>query len=413
MFIKGSSSVGSHPKLHTYEEGYLLPVLAKEELLFSHRHKGLLRQFRDLAEVSQEDFDRSYGEVIQNFMEFTQVLPHKTNGIMGSLLNYGLARASAVFQKYCQLRKGQTTPLLKFAVFSAALLKDIGRVMSNQHIVLTDDEGNFIKDWNPLSGSMVKQSKFYKMYPIAATYLRIESEVTPLLARQLIPHDIFLWLSSDLSVFADWLAALLGEDGVGSKEITWALALIKREDILAILNTLDGAAVDMRESIATQHGEGFYKWLKEGIESGEIAVNTDDASVQVVAEGVLVEEKLFKKYIDLFKVSAHVLTVYAQFGNPFGITEKGPNDHLFRRLFGKSGGATFTSFAGTAPGQKGGTSHEGILISDAGRIFINKEAPTATALKSANQAPPPSHHQMPAKTDVLVAQNTTSPTTFG
>ncbi|EKD92172.1 MAG: putative cytosolic protein [uncultured bacterium] len=255
---------------------------------------------------------------------------------------------------------------------------------------------------------MIGQSKFYKMYPISATYFRVEKEATPLLARQLIPHEIFLWLSNDISIFSDWLAALLGEEGVGSKEISLAIALIKREDIIAILNTLDGALVDAHEPVATEHGEAFYKWLKAGIESGEIAVNTDDALVQVVPEGVLIEEKLFKKYIDVFKVPVHLLVVYSQFGNLMGIVEKGPNDHLFRRLFGKAA-VNFTSFTGGGLTQKG-SSHEGILISDASRVFTHKEIPEASsALKSANQTPPPSHHQMPTENAVLQKVISSSP----
>src|SRR6476646_5113214 len=114
MFIRGSSGVSSHTTLHTYEQGYLLPVLKGHELLFGPRHKGILRLFRDLAEVPADEFDATYGKLLNNFMEFVQVLPHKNGGILGSLLNYGLARASAAFQKYCQMKKGQTTPLLKF-----------------------------------------------------------------------------------------------------------------------------------------------------------------------------------------------------------------------------------------------------------------------------------------------------------
>lgn len=399
MFIKGTSGVGSHPKLHTYEEGYLLPVLTADELLFGHRHKGLLRQFRDLAELPSDDFDRSYGALIKNFMEFTQILPHKTSGIMGSLLNYGLARTAAVFQKYCQLRKTQTTPLLKFAVFSAALLKDVGRVLSNQRIVMVDETGEFHRDWNPFSGSMIGQTQFYKMYPISATYLRIESEATPMLARQLIPHDIFLWLSSDLSIFSDWLAALLGEEGVGSKEITLAIALIKREDIIAILNTLDGALVDPHESMATEHGEAFYKWLKEGIENGTIKVNTDDADVHVLPEGVFINEGIFKKYAAIFKVPIHIMIIYAQFGNLMGIVAKGANDHLFHMLYGKPV-SNFTSFTGGGLASQGGSTQKGMLITDPGRIFINTEIPAVSTTLKTTGSTTPSNYQFPVKTDL-------------
>lgn len=394
MFIKGSSGVSSHPTLHTYQEGYLLPVLNAEELLFSARHKGLLRQIRDLAELSSDDFDASYGALITHFMEFVQVLPHKTNGILGSLLNYGLARAVAVFQKYCQLRKEHATPLLKFAVFSAALLKDVGRVISNQRIVMTDEHGEFNEDWNPFSGSMVGQCEFYKLYPIAASYLRIESEVTPLLARQLIPHDVFLWLSSDLSVFSDWLAALLGEEGVGSKEITWSLAIIKRDDIIAVLNTLDGASIDSQLSDATEYGEAFYVWLKEGIDKGNIAVNKDDASVHVVAEGVLIEKKLFKQFADLTKAPVNFAVIHAQFGNLMGIAKKGGNDYLHAAYF--SPGETATTFATFAASNNPAHRHstgprEGVVVNrDA--VFINKTAPEQSALKSTKTMTSTQHH---------------------
>lgn len=400
MFIKGTSGVSSHPKLHTYEEGYLLPVLTGDELLFSSRHKGLLRQFRDLAELSTEDFDHSYGEVIRNFMEFVQVLPHKTNGIMGSLLNYGLARASVVFQKYCHLKKGQTTPLLKFAVFSAALLKDVGRVISNQRVVLTNEEGDYNRDWNPCSGTMLGQSEYYKLYPISANYFRIETEVTPLLARQLIPNDIFLWLSSDVAVFADWLAALLGEEGVGSKEITWILAIIKRDDILAVLNTLETVPVEMNQPVATEHGEAFYRWLKAGIESGEIAVNTDDAAVHVVPEGVLIEKKLFKQFADLLKLPVNFVVVYNQVGNLMGITKKGGNDFLHAAYFSPGESSTsFSTFSGTMAQKTRSGPREG-MVADREMIFINKEVPEASSLKSA-KAMVSEQHRRPVE---LVAQ---------
>lgn len=388
MFIKGTSGVSSHPKLHTYEEGYLLPVLHYDELLFGQRHKGLLRQIHDLAELSAEDFDRSYAKLIQHFMEFVQVLPHETSGIIGSLLNYSLARAVAVFQKYCQVRKGHLTPLLRFAVFSAALLKDVGRVLSNQRVVMVDETGEFHRDWNPLSGSMIGQTDFYKLYPISASYLRLESEVAPLLARQLIPHDVFLWLSSDLPIFADWLAALLGEEGAASKEITWALALIKREDIIAILNSLDTPLIEGQIPAATEHGEAFYQWIKQGIERGDIAVNTDDASVHVVNEGVLIEQKLFKQFADMSKSPVNFAVVFTQFGNLMGIASKGGSDYLHAAYFSPSESNTsFTTFSGTMGHKTRSGPREGVVVnSDA--IFIHKENPGVSGLKSSKPMSP-------------------------
>ena len=408
MFIKSTSSVGSHPKLHTYEEGYLLPVLNSTELLFGQRHRGLLRQIRDLAELSQEDFDASYGQLIQNFMEFVQVLPHKSNGILGSLLNYGLARAVTCFQKYCQLHRLQTSPLLKFAVFSAALLKDVALVMSNQRIILVSDEGEFIRDWNPFSGSMIGQSKFYKMYPITAAYFRIESEVTPMLAKQLIPRELFLWLSDDLSIFSDWLSALLGQEGDESRIITHALALIKREDILSILNALDGALVDSKEPI-DKNSDDFLKWLKAGIANGEITINTDKSAVHVVADGVLIESRLFKQYADLFRLPVDYMRLYLLVGNAFGIPSKGGNDlmHAFYHSPGEA--LKSTSFTGGMAHQ-GKALREGLVI-DAQLLLLSREtAANASGLKSgkaitvANQQRPQSVESLIVKSELANKQ---------
>jgi len=241
-------------------------------------------------------------------------------------------------------------------------------------------------------------------------YLRIEAAATPMLARQLIPHDIFLWLSSDLAIFSDWLAALLGEEGVGSKEITLAIALIKREDIIAILNTLDGALVDPHESVATEHGEAFYKWLKEGIEKGTIKVNTDDADVHVLPEGVFINEGIFKKYASIFKIPIHLIVFYAQFGNLMGIVSKGPNDHLYNMIFGKPV-SNFTSFTGGGLAGQGATTQKGMLITDPGRIFMSTEIPTVNTTLKTQSSTSPGSHQFPinaANLKATIIPSTTS-----
>ena len=379
MFInKSGTGVASHATLHTYSEGYLLPILAQDELLLSPRHRGLLRQFYDLAALSQSDFDAIYGKLIQNFLEFVQIIPHKRGGVLGSLMNYGLARASAVFQKYCQLQKEETTPLLKFAVFSAALLKNIGRVVSRQRIILTTENGDYIEDWNPLSGSMVHRAPYFKMYPINTQYLRIETEVTPLIARQLIPDEAFLWLSSDLSVFSDWLAALLDEEGVGAKQITWALMLIKREDIIAILSSLEGANPDRKLSIATEYGEEFYRWLRNSIEDGSLDLNDPKSGVALTREGLFIENGVFFKFARLFGLPINAMIIRAQFGNGFGIIKRSGEDFLHANAFGTSdilGGYSTFSATGSAQGKEG-------IIAPSENVVITKAGEISTHLKT-------------------------------
>lgn len=396
MFIRGSSGVSSHVTLHTYEQGYLLPVLKGDELLFGHRHKGIVRLFRDLAEVSSDEFDATYGELLKNFMEFVQILPHKQGGILGSLLNYGLARASAVFQKYCQLKKGETSPLLKFAIFSAALLKDLGRVMSNQRIVLCTENDEVIGDWNPFSGSMIGQSDFFKLYPISTAYLKIESEVTLLLARQLMPKDVFLWLSNDIVVFSDWVSALLGQQGDDAKQLTAFLAMIKREDIVAVLSTLDGALAQGEAPTELLDAEDFYNWIKESLDEGKIKANAADSGLYIVPEGVLIDKKLFKQFADVMSARGRMVdysVVYVQFGNLMGIPRKGGADFLHAKYFSSAEPASsaFSTFSTAGAHAKARTIHEGMVV-DPHTLFIKKEAPTVSSLHSA-QTMTAMHHQ--------------------
>lgn len=399
MFIRGASGPVGHPKLHTYEEGRMLPVLSGSDLLFSSRHKGLMRQIRDLAGLPEEDYQQLYGRTLEQFFEFVQVLPQKQNGVLGSMLNYGLARAVIALQKFCQQKNKKPTPLLKFAVFTAALLRDVGKVVSQQHITLVDESGEYIEDWNSLSGSMVGRSAYYKIYQIAKRYFRIESEVTPLLARQLIPREGFLWLSSDLGIFSDWLAALLDEEGVGGKEITWALSLIRREDLVNLLTTLDGASVDMEVSETTEYGEAFLSWLKEQIESGELPVNADEASIHLVEQGVLLERKLFKQFVDVMNMPVNWQVVYNQVGNLMGIPKKCGDDFLHAQFFSVDEVASsgkVSTFA-SALGQR--TSHqyrEGMLLNNSDLVFLSKLPSTNYLIKSVQTVTPDFHKQPPS-----------------
>jgi hypothetical protein len=383
MFIRSSSGTSSHATLHTYESGYLLPVLNADELLFGHRHKGLMRQFRDLAEVSNEEFDATYGELLKHFMEFVQVLPYKPGGILGSLLNYGLARTAAVFQKYCQMKKGQTTNLLKFALFSAALLKDLGRVMSNQRVVMFTENDEPIGDWNPFSGSMISQTQFYKLYPIATDYLKIETEVTLLLARQIMPRELWMWLSRDVDIFSDWVRALLGQEGDEPMQLTAFLAMIKREDIIAVLSALDGALTQGEAPTDSADAEAFYQWLLQMIRAGKIKVNAPDSGVFITPEGVLLDKKLFKQFSDFCGRQININIVYVKFGNLMGIPKKGGEDFLHAQYFSHDEVVkTFSTFSSTAGAHaKGRTLHEGMVV-DPHLIFIDKAAPTVSSLQS-------------------------------
>lgn len=402
MFIKGTSGISAQLKLHTYKEGTLLPVLSSDELLFSSRHKGLIRKIRDLISIPSADFDARFMPVIARFTEFVQILPHKKNGILGSMLNHGLARATAVLEKYQSVKKEDTTPLLQFAILTAALMQELGRVVCNQRVVCVDKEGKFIQDWNPFSGPLMGQTEFYKMYLNANHYLRIEKESTLLIARQVMSRAMFLWLSNDTQLFADWIAALLNEEGAESNIISWALSLVRRDDILAILSSLEGTQISATESITTEHGEEFYRWLKEGINEGKFTLEGESALIHVVNEGVLLEKQLFKQFVDMTNVPVNYMVVFSQFGNLMGIAEKGGADFLHAQYFS---GADQVARSSTF-GVRAQKTKEGLVVSDSSLIFGNTQAPASSGqLKSANVKSPVSHHLPKSNSSLTLSQS--------
>ena len=128
-------------------------------------------------------------------------------------------------------------------------------------------------------------------------------------------------------------------------------------------------------------------------------MNTDDAQVHVLPEGVFLNEGIFKKYASVFKIPIHLIVFYAQFGNLMGVVPKGPNDHLYNMIFGKPV-SNFTSFTGGGLANQAGAAQKGMLITDPSRIFINKEVPSVSSTLKTSGVTSPGNHQFPAKTDL-------------
>ena len=176
-------------------------------------------------------------------------------------------------------------------------------------------------------GSMLHLGHYYRLMEVAPAYRRLEVAINSILARQIMPETGFLWLSSHWRVFADWLDALNG-GGAGGERITHLFTLIKLEDLLELLKELQGFHVDVLEPDANEQGEQFFIWLKEGIEDGSLAVNTADARIHVLEDGVFVDKQLFKQYVDLISTPVNIHTVFTQFGNAMGIVKKSGQDFL-------------------------------------------------------------------------------------
>lgn len=382
MFITSKLGGLIKSKEVTYEHGHLLPVMPASELLGLSRYQKLLGRLKDISAVPEEHFEALYTKAINQFAEYVQVIPSERNGALVSLLNEGLARGFTAQQQFIADHPEHLDPLMLYASFTAGMLLDINKIFINQRVVMTNEQGEYIDTWNPFEGSMMGKGEHYKLYAYTDSFQRIEKPVTILLARQIVPSLGLSWLTSDLNVFADWLDALEGGDESGGG-LSRALVLMKREDMIALADSLGQFNVDMIEAPGTEHADAFLEWLRNGLRDKDIKVNSADAHVFMVTEGVFLEQQIFKQFVEFYG-KANFNTVFTQFGNAFGIAEKGGLDFSHQQFFSKYPNVGKTS-AGLSP--FAGQQHSlltGVVMNPA-FIFQSGNFPAITPLMKAMQ----------------------------
>lgn len=395
VFLKGKTSSNARSRQEIYKPGHLLPILPALQLLASGQHQTKLAQIQELCGVSSAYYSALYEPLIHQFAEYVQVIPSQQNGMLSGLLNEGLTRAYLALARYQFEQAKQADPLLAYAVFSAALLADIAKVIIQQRIIITDEQGKYREEWYPLIHSMVGRGERFRLYSLARSYQRLQKPALLMLLHQVVPKIGFMWLMKDLQVFADWIHALLAEEGDGG-QVAQVAMLIKYEDVLEALNALPQIIVTQEVSPETEHGEAFFNWLKNELIADNIKVNTAEAHVHRVQEGVFLERKLFKQFADVYNVPVSMNVVFAQFGNLLGIAEKGGADFMHRQFFSEylETGSKGSSFAGPfAAKQK--SIREGMVVSDPNLIFMNKNPTVTPMLKSASASSGAGQHALP------------------
>lgn len=331
MFTRPPSSEHNTSSQITYKEGQLLPYLSPTDLLESFKFQSIISTISELADVSSEHFSALYLKLIYQFANVTQSLPRQTNGRLGELLKESLARAILALQ---QAHQDKQTPLQKYAIFSAALLNDINKIVLNHIVIICDDKGNYLREWNPFEGAMnLAQNEYYKLHPKHSLNQRLRTSMNILLARQIMPKMGFSWISSHFATHTQWLDALNEEDS-GSGTLKRYLSLILLEDLEALLAKLGQLDLDMIHPLETKDGEAFYRWLRDGINNDTIKVNTADADIHTTDAGMFIDNKVIKQFVDLSPGTISLYAVRQQFYNAFGIAIKDGNDFTTAMFYG-------------------------------------------------------------------------------
>lgn len=288
----------------TFSEKNIFPILPASSLLASSKRKKILSDIKFLAELPEEHYQALYQQLIDNFAATVQVLPTNNEARLFSLLDEGLLRGLYILQIQ-QSGNSKTKPeaIINYALFSAALLFDIGYTIENRMVIISDEQGGFIREWFPYQGALNSNSndQYYKIRRSGGIPPWVCRRIAVMLARQIMPTIGFEWISSDAFVFNSWLTLLLDDkEGAGALGLLFTHVEDKLKDFRetqAFFDLLDLSDIEIMEPKETALGEEFIEWIKKGIESGSISVNKPDSNIQVLTEGTVIRvEALIKSF---------------------------------------------------------------------------------------------------------------------
>lgn len=334
-----------------HPDAYLIQSAAT--LLANEKRQQHIKNIKSLLHLPPKLYNSLYYQVIEQFAEFVQNLPETAYGIFsgeGGFLEHGLERASRAlslcltyfFQDEKSFKNiSPQQALWIYAVFTAALLQDIGKLAVKYKITFCQKDGTEIQTWSSYTCSMVAQSKYYKYEFVKENREHLRRQVTPLLARQILDNAIdiskdntntmlgFNWITSDPDVLESWLSLLSGETRLPMSSF---MTMIPLADIQVIENHIKngklpnsgqpgGMFIGLPQSITDDAmftstlatGEAFFEWLHNGISNGTISVNQAKSNIHTTPEGYLM---ILPDTYKEFSIEN------AQYKNPEGIAQQ-------------------------------------------------------------------------------------------
>jgi len=318
-----------------------IPILSGKDLLKSSKCRLLLKKLPLFLKIPLSRYQRHYLKTIENFAELVQSLPATVNehyAHRGGMLELGLARAFEVIKYHRKQRPGSSRPdkgenlelqRWELTLFTAALFYDLGKLGADFYVMICDAKAKSLGQWNPLNGDMRKFGTHFRYCFTSDNTNLLRRNLTPLLARQIVPKPVFDWIAADKYVLQSWLSLLenLSEDGSGSGGGGNRLVLVAdafvinafNKELYKEQNSKDKAAVkrsnvekDMQHMLSERASklqesgktsgtvtDAFIEWLRKGIGDGKIKVNGKNiktSHVHIVREGVFLEKGIFEKF---------------------------------------------------------------------------------------------------------------------
>lgn len=267
-------------------ERILVPILTADALLSAAKYQKIISNIPKLVDLQDKEFAILYQQLISNFAQFVQLIPLSNDADLGSLLEIGLFRALAIIQN------DTIDPLMTYVLFSASLLFDIGSLTHDRTIIISKEDGTFIKEWAPHKGEMQpSDGGYYRIRHGGNKSLWLSRNLTPILARQLMPTIGFNWIAEDPAAFDIWLSILLNHKEKESNEFKMSFKQVNKKihEKPALIQPTLPKNIQLLEPQATALGEEFLNWLENGIKNKTIEVNGYNADIHVIENGLFLE----------------------------------------------------------------------------------------------------------------------------
>ena len=207
----------------------------------------------------------------------------------------------------------------------------MAKVLADKHIVICDKEGRFVKNWLYLSGPLKKYGHYFKFRTTQGLSDAIVSNLTLLIAKQLMPSLAMAWITEDKEVLEAWFRALNIMDAFfGLHQMALDVEALMRSAALDMTHEDEHFIAD-----ASVHGEAFWEWLVDHVNQKE-----SDSSLKTDGIGLIDGELLFdidemsKRYCEEHKVDAAM--VEAQFATT-GIAQMYADQLAMRKVHEQAG----------------------------------------------------------------------------
>lgn len=299
----------------------LTAIALPEQLLADSKRQDLLQKIKENSDLDAARFTQFVEALAKNFAACCQSLPQTSNSyyaLPGGMLDHALNRTDAaltLFREYVILdgeALSEEQKLWSYVLLSASILQGIGKLQIEYHVDLFDQNGQWLKKWNPLLENMSASGRYYhyKFQDEADDDLR--SRLNLLLARHAMPSAGFTWIASHADALAVWLA-LLNEDWESAGTLG---ALLVRANAIAIqryfselvlkqaeakggrfgrISTFIDSTPDAAADKERLTGAQFIQWMINALERGTIMINK--APLYMVPGGLLMCADIFKLFI--------------------------------------------------------------------------------------------------------------------